>query len=554
MAPTRTLALLLLAAVATGGDAGLRKRVRTAFKPLRIQKPAQAEKRVVPALPSGIVTEPEPFHDLIRGLSAPLAERLAQREAVVKELEAHPTVETAKLLRSALSVLAKERALLQKHIAAVEQSYAEVYNRGIMEAGANAARTRRLAAVLIPYYRGLLRKSAELRRQMAAVFAGMHGGAELAWLTGAALADRDAAVRLAAIEGLERMASEPAREALQRALLRDPEAQNRARALGALMVFKIALVKEAVVASLGDQAWEVRALAIAICVRAKLVESAARMIEALAKEKGRLRKDIDDALFALLGVRMRGDAELWRSWLAANAENVTRKARDLAEAGEYDKPLGPVRNWRARDAEEEAERPDRPKGRTSAFYGIRIWSDRVLFVIDISRSMKDRSQSNPGTSTGKQHPYARPTGESKLDIARWQLHRAVHDLPKDAQFNILVYSESYKIWQEKMTPATKGAKRKAHLFIDGLNGNGVTNICDPIESALRFPADTILFLSDGDPNRGRITDLNRLLDYLRERNLFRRVVYHTVGIGEAAGGSFLKALANATGGQYVGFR
>ncbi|MHC4340461.1 MAG: HEAT repeat domain-containing protein [Planctomycetota bacterium] len=554
MAPSRILILLFLAAVAAGGDAELRKRFRTAFKRLRIQKPAQAEKKIVPALPKGIVTEPEPFHDLIRGLSAPLAGQLAEREAVVKELQAHPTMETAKLLRSALAIQAKERALLEKSIADVEQSYAGVYNRGIMEAGANAARTRRLAAVLIPHYRELLQKSVELRGRMAAVFAGMRQGAELAWLTGAALSDRDAAVRLAAIEGLERMQAEPAREALRGALLRDPDAENRTRALGALMVFKVALVKEAVIASLGDKAWEVRTLAIAICARANLVEAVAPLIEALARERGRLRKDIDDALFALVGVRMQGDVELWRNWIAANGEKVTRRAKELTESGEYEKPLGPVRAWEARDAEEDAETPERLKGRTSAFYGIRTLSNRILFIVDISRSMKDRSQSNPGTITGKRHPYARPTGETKLAIARWQLHRAVHDLPSDAHFNILVYSESYKVWQEKMTLATKGAKKKAHLFVDGLNGNGVTNICDPIEKALRFPADTIFLLSDGNPNRGRITDLNRLLDHLRKRSALRRVVYHTVGIGEVADSSFLKELARRTGGHYVGFR
>jgi hypothetical protein len=66
--------------------------------------------------------------------------------------------------------------------------------------------------------------------------------------------------------------------------------------------------------------------------------------------------------------------------------------------------------------------------------------------------------------------------------------------------------------------------------------------------------DTIYLLSDGNPNRGRITTLSDLLRKVTRWNLLSRVVIHTIRIGEAAGSSFLESLAKATGGRYVGFK
>jgi Mg-chelatase subunit ChlD len=341
----------------------------------------------------------------------------------------------------------------------------------------------------------------------------------------------------------------------------------RSRALRSLLAFRIAEIDETVVAALADPAWEVRALAAVICVRARLVAATGALIEALEKEPGRLRKDLDDALFALTGVRMYGDVELWKKWYESNRETVERKAKELREQGAYDKPLGSLEGGEA--AEEEAD-DEKRKGATSAFYGIRTQSKRIVFVVDISRSMQDPAGARPGPTTGrKKSAYEAPEGGAKLDIAKWQLHRAVDELPKDAVFDILVYSESYKLWEPEMVDASSRGKKKAHRFIDQLNGNGTTNIADSLDRALELigvtfgpgadrrddlAADTIYLLSDGNPNRGRVSDLNALLDEFLERNRLARLVVHTIGIGEAAGSTFLKDLARRTGGRYVGFR
>lgn len=516
----RAVVPLLLLAAAAAAD-------RDPFRPLKV--PANLAEEVEPKLPPGIVTEAAPFDALVRKLLEPYEKDFEDRRAAIQGLD-------AARLKAAFAAMAKESADWRKRMARVEALYAEVYNRGWTEASEKERNTRKTAAVLVPFYRTLL-----LRNRAVAEAASP--GAD-------ALASPDEELRRAAVRALGRAGGEAA--PLLKAAKDDASPRVRAEALAALLRWKISEMKAAPLAALRDEAWEVRALAIAILVRAKLVEAAPALVDALAAEKGRLRRDIDDALFALLGVRMYGDADLWRGWLAANGETVAAKARELAEKGEYEKAVGPLEAWGGDGAGEEGDESQR-KGHTSAFYGIPTQSRRVMLVVDISLSMEEPAGAKPAT-TGDRSPYAAPKGGTKLDIAKWQLHRAIHDLPDDALFGIVVYSESYAAWEQELVAANARGKKKAHAFVDGIRANGTTNISDSLDRALDSGADTIFLLSDGDPNRGRVSGLDALLAELVDRNRLLRVVIHTIGIGEVEGSAFLKELARRTGGRYVGFR
>ena len=77
-----------------------------------------------------------------------------------------------------------------------------------------------------------------------------------------------------------------------------------------------------------DAADQARAeVAAAICVRAKLVEAAGAIVQAIEKEDGRSRKDLDDALQALVGVRFYGDSALAKKWWSENQAAVAEKAK-----------------------------------------------------------------------------------------------------------------------------------------------------------------------------------------------------------------------------------
>jgi hypothetical protein len=557
------LAALVGAAAAEGREwTAVRKDLRAAFKPLKLPSAKKLEKQVVPRLPQGIVIESRPFDRLIGAVLDPYRERLDLRESALREISAHRTAEAGKELRTALAVLAKEDAAWATRLAAVEEAYAEVFDKGYMDSGESTRRARKLAAVLIPVFRGLRMRNAQARRMAGEALGAFREGAGLAWLLEAA-GDRDPAVRAAVAEGLGRTAVPEAQQALRRLLASDGDPAVRSAALSALLRWRVSDVRDAVGEALGDAAWEVRALAVAVCVRGGIVEAAGPLIEALGREDGRLRTDIDEALHALVGVRFYGDVELWKRWWGEHAAEVAARAAERAKSGAYDEVLGPPESWEPEDAAAAGEEDAR--GATSAFYGISTRSLRVLFVVDISRSMESPAKARPPETGRPKDPYPRPEGGSKLAVAKWQLHRAISDLPDEAQFNVIVYSESYAVWQERMTPAAKKGKSKAHAFVDSIRANGTTNIGDSLDKAFELAgagaagrsgalaADTVFLLSDGNPNRGRIADLGKLLEDVVRRNARARLVIHTVGIGEVAGSSFLESLARRTGGRYVGF-
>ena len=544
----------------------VQKMHRKAFKKLPLPGHARLVKEIEPSLPGGVVIEAAPFDGLIRRLLAPHAEQLDLRETALRALAHHPSPKAGKAVEVALKVLAKEDADRGKRLLDMEAEYAQVYNRGYMESGESARRTRKMAAVMIPFYRVLLTRSVALRGIAVTTLSAMTSGDALDWLQSAARSSSNPALREAAVQALGRVGGDVALASLLQSVSKDAEARVRGRALAALTAWPIKDMKVVVVTALEDAAWQVRALAVAMCIQGRLIEAVEPLIDALEDENGRLRKDIDDALHALVGVRLYGDVELWKRWLGENREKLAEQARALAADGAYDEPLGPMEDWptRAVGAESDGEK----RGGTTAFYGITSYSKRIVFIIDISRSMQDEAQEMPTVTGDARHPYQEPRGRSKMAIARWQLHRVVHDLPEDATFNIVVYSESYKVWETKMMRARSREKKAAHAFIRGLVANGTTNIGDSLDKALELAgeagaladeapdglaADTLYLLSDGNPNRGRVNVLSKLLSEFVQRNRRARLVVHTIGIGEAAGSSFLENLASGTGGQYVGF-
>jgi hypothetical protein len=561
------------AAALGGDDQDPRKAFREAFKPLRIPPAAVVEKDLTPLLPAGIVVESAPFQTLVTRLLEPYREQFAERERTMGPAGADQ--DGAGAVAGALKTLEKENEDLAARVAGVEAMYSEVYDAGYMESGEKQHRARKLAAVLVPFYRTLALRNAAVAARSPEALARAGDPPRIAWLVTAAARDASPAVRAAALGALGRIGGPECLEAVKKARAVDAVPSVRMAALSALFGSKVSEVKDALIAALGDPAWEIRSLAAAACARGGLVEAADALVKALEKEEGRLRKDLDDALHDLLGVRFYGDAALWRRWLEDNGAAVAGKAKALAVSGSPDRVLGPIEGWEVPGAGSGdgsgAAGDGRPKNPTSSFYGIDTTSRRVLFIVDISKSMEEPAVARPPTASGPKDAYAAPTGNSKIEVARWQLHRAVAALPRDAAFSILVFSESYKAWQEGMTEASPPAKARAHAFVDGLKPNGTTNIADSIDDAfdlagagpLATPAkgakpglavDTVYLLTDGVPNRGRICDLPALLDAVLARNRSARFVFHVVGIGEVEGSEFLKSLARRTGGQYVGFK
>ncbi|MEK6248102.1 MAG: hypothetical protein N2C12_07975, partial [Planctomycetales bacterium] len=96
------------------------------------------------------------------------------------------------------------------------------------------------------------------------------------------------------------------------------------------------------------------------------------------------------------------------------------------------------------------------------------------------------------------------------------------------------------------------AKKSAVKFISKLKAKGETAADLALAEAFKknAAADTIYFLSDGQPTRdGTNIPIQPILDRVKAANRFRRIIIHTLGFGTSPE-SFLKPLAQQSGGTY----
>jgi HEAT repeat protein len=247
------------------------------------------------------------------------------------------------------------------------------------------------------------------------------------------------------------------------------------------------------------------------------------LVRALADKDSRVSEGALAALRDLTGEDKGTDYAAWREWW------------NKAQKG-----------FVARGAAAEAvAKPKPPTG----FYGIESRSKHVVYILDRSGSMN-------ATDTGT-------PGQTRMDAAREELIRAVTGLPDGATFNIIFYNHAYELWRKGMVQATKENRAAAVAWIRSITAVGATNIFDPLEKAFELAGrgtsdaaygielDTIFFMSDGQPNRGRIVQPAHIVREVRRMNRLKKVKIHTIGIGEGQDGDFMEALAALSGGQYV---
>lgn len=315
--------------------------------------------------------------------------------------------------------------------------------------------------------------------------------------------------------------------------------------------------RDLVVARVEDPDWGVALLAARLCGEREIGKAIPVLIRALAKASPRVAEEIGASLRKLTGQNIEPDAVPWAKWWEANRANW----------GEDGRPLQPI--------------TASPKSADIDFYGLKVKSDKVLFVIDISGSMRHAKEAPPaptppprGPTTGeppaaKDPPPERFSG-TKIEIAKQELRRAVRALPKASMFNIIAFNHQVHQWQPKMIPATDANKELAYAWIRDMAPSGSTYIDGALRMAFKmagigahdraYPGvavDTVILLSDGAPTdnafpESKDMDPAAILQNVREMNSQRRVVIHCVGIDNVVVGiQFLKKLAAENGGTYV---
>jgi hypothetical protein len=185
---------------------------------------------------------------------------------------------------------------------------------------------------------------------------------------------------------------------------------------------------------------------------------------------------------------------------------------------------------------------EEPRTVAAGFFGLRPMTDRVLFVLDRSGSMK----SSFGTGRKSRH-----------EEALTQLLVLLRELGPSARFGVILFSDETQRWHSKLVPASQGNMVAVTEWIRSLPPNGGTFLRPAIAEALelrpgnvveleKLEADTVIVLCDGATGEGPGW-VEPLLTAVNETACVR---FDCVQIGGGGDGT-LQLLSRASGGDYV---
>ncbi|MBI3817336.1 MAG: HEAT repeat domain-containing protein [Planctomycetes bacterium] len=350
-------------------------------------------------------------------------------------------------------------------------------------------------------------------------------------LTGAAKGN-DPGARLAAIEILGGVPDANVR-AFLRTLIVGGDPGVRIAALDSLIKQKdegaIDIILEKCIK---DDEWTVRAAAIQALIVIRTAKSVPALIAALENEVGRLRDDAQDALESLTSQTLT-TPPAWKQWWEKSQNGFTV----------------------APPASQPSKRGPRVGDTGVAFAGIQTSSKNIAYVVDVSGSMNFGLESEGPPVQGK------PT---RFEMLKKELVASIEHLPEGGKFIMITFSSGVTQITPQPQPVNKDTKAAVLKFIEkDMKAEGSTNIYAALKSAFDLAGmgatdkfykpviDTIFFLTDGTPSPDtEMTDPERLLAYVRERNKLGKLAVHVVCLGEADA-SFLRKLAEQNHGEFV---
>jgi hypothetical protein len=303
---------------------------------------------------------------------------------------------------------------------------------------------------------------------------------------------------------------------------------------------KRAAVVEALIEKLQSDYWQVVVTAAASLAEIEDPSAVQPLIQVLARVEGRPRADVHRALVRLTGVQRDDNPEAWKAWWRENGERFLK--------GSYAPP--PL---------ERAE-----PSRAGDFFGLRIVSRNVIFVLDRSDSMREETSWKPSEEDRQLFDRIPAPGRAKLEVARFQLKKALLTLPAGTRFNLVYHNENALLFSDAMSELDDRARDRAFKFIDGIRASGATDLHAALRAALSFcrepdgtmkkdAVDTIYILSDGLPNAGKNANPDRLVQWLSARNIVHRIEVHTIYTGKEndRGLELMKELSQRNGGRWV---
>jgi HEAT repeat protein len=280
--------------------------------------------------------------------------------------------------------------------------------------------------------------------------------------------------------------------------------------------------------ALDDADWSTRAAALDGLAQIRTAESVAAIVGRMDKESGLMLVRFADALWKLTGKPHRTAVTAWKAWWEREGKGFTPIS--LSELSKL-------------EADEEIRRLKQTT-KAATFFGIRILSHRVIFVLDQSGSMNETLRSE----------YVGKTGRPRIEVAKEELTKCIEALEPESLFNIIVFSSDVDHWLDGgIAQFSQTNKDEAKKYVAAIGANGATNLYDAMRQAFADPdVDTIFVLSDGEPTSGEETDPMRIRERVRHWNEHRKIVIHTIAVGGSL--QILEWLAQDSGGSHREFQ
>jgi len=179
---------------------------------------------------------------------------------------------------------------------------------------------------------------------------------------------------------------------------------------------------------------------------------------------------------------------------------------------------------------------------SATFFGLRAESDRVLFVLDRSGSMRQ------GFGTD---------GRTRHEEALTQLSTFLRQAGPTTRFGVALFSDKGLAWRSRLAPATDSNLELVRRWVSEKEPDGETLLFSGLRAGLdldargrlnleRCEADTVIVLCDGATSEGS----GWVARWLSEENEQAQLVFHCVQIGTEGNGT-LEALAAGSGGQFL---
>ena len=274
---------------------------------------------------------------------------------------------------------------------------------------------------------------------------------------------------------------------------------------------------QALHALLDDKAYIVRAEALIAVAAARHPTSIPILIQRLDQVTGIEHERTTTELRLLTAEDYGTKTQRWAKWWADHGDDFAMPS--IADATKADS----------------ARKERRANNQTqTAFYGLRVSSDRVAFVIDLSGSMNGKTKSD----------------KSRLEVLKIQLDHFLKEYPSGQLFNLIFFGKTASKWKPELTLMNDKIRASARSHVRSLKAPGATAIYDGLMAAFEDPrVDTIYLLTDGSPSGGTIDDIDEIIAEVRRWNSLRHLIIHSISVGKDS--RLLRTLSADSHGHYI---